>query len=320
MRKKEVGTDDVTRTKTRKEKINCEPRDMILQFLNDVLPSYMVHKAVDYHQKNFIKDLKKSLTVNDLLLHIDFAENFNCKYSSEIQCIHFCGNRDSVTLHTGVKYHGQAVQSFCTITKDLNHDPVGIWHHLKPILEEYAHCEEPIKSLYFLSDSPNTQYRCKYMFYIYKNKIIPIFEHLERSTWNFSQSAHGKSAADGVGASLKRTCNDHIAHGNDVSNFDEFYACVREKIHGIQIIPIESTEDPQLRREVKENSPEVKDRVYLFFGKFLDHTLPKLYIFFVFYRFNESPPNYMDTIRPTFLILQYALLFRLLRSMLAFSS
>ncbi|GBL72854.1 hypothetical protein AVEN_128052-1 [Araneus ventricosus] len=45
--------------------------------------------------------MKSSLSQNSILLHRDFSENFNCKFAEEIQAIHFGGNRQQVTLHTG---------------------------------------------------------------------------------------------------------------------------------------------------------------------------------------------------------------------------
>jgi len=37
-------------------------------------------------------------------------------------------------------------------------------------------------------------------------------------TWNFSEAGHGKSAADGVGGSLKRTADRFVSLGSDISS------------------------------------------------------------------------------------------------------
>ncbi|KAL4713895.1 hypothetical protein ACJJTC_015549 [Scirpophaga incertulas] len=38
------------------------------------------------------------------LLHIDFSENYGCKYGSEIQSAHFGGSKEQLSLHTCLYY------------------------------------------------------------------------------------------------------------------------------------------------------------------------------------------------------------------------
>ena len=41
------------------------------------------------HQYKAVRTLKQKLTDKDILLHVDFSENFGCKNASEIQSMHF---------------------------------------------------------------------------------------------------------------------------------------------------------------------------------------------------------------------------------------
>lgn len=41
------------------------------------------------------------------MLHVDFSENYNCKYSEEIQSVHFGGAGQQITRHTAVLYRKQ---------------------------------------------------------------------------------------------------------------------------------------------------------------------------------------------------------------------
>lgn len=250
----EVGRDNKEHRRTAKQKIYCLLHDLVVIFLDPIFPAYVKHKANDWHQKKEIKNLKRKLTLEDLLLHVDFAENYSCKYQSEIQSIHFGGNRDQVSLHTGVLYNASMLQSFCTVTSDLNHNAFTIYCHLEPILEEFRH---KIRHLHFLSDSPVTQYRNRYMFYIIIRKIIPLFPDLETLSWNFSEAGHGKGAPDGVGATLKRTCDRLVATSGDVSNFEEFVQCVSDNVQNIKILVVKPTTD-QLEEEVKKFSKPVR--------------------------------------------------------------
>jgi hypothetical protein len=50
------------------------------------------------------RDIKSSLKENEVLLHIDLAENYLSKMSKEIQIMHFGASKSQITLHTGVYY------------------------------------------------------------------------------------------------------------------------------------------------------------------------------------------------------------------------
>ena len=63
------------------------------------------------------------------MLHVDFSENYTCKYTNETQALHFGGS------HTGVLYVGKDTIPFFTISKSGQQDSPAIWIHLKPIIE-----------------------------------------------------------------------------------------------------------------------------------------------------------------------------------------
>jgi hypothetical protein len=65
--------------------------------------------------------------------------------------------------------------------------------------------------MHFISDGPTTQYRSKNNIYLF-NKLIHSKYGFSRSTWKFTEAGHGKGAADGVGAVVKRTA--HRTFGN----------------------------------------------------------------------------------------------------------
>lgn len=72
----EVGRDKVSLHKTIKKRIFHKLRTMVLKFVEEIVMLYMHHKGRDYHQNNVIKELKRSLTAADILIHVDFAENY----------------------------------------------------------------------------------------------------------------------------------------------------------------------------------------------------------------------------------------------------
>ena len=252
------GRDGKVYVRTAKIKIQSQFHEMVSKFDRMLFP-YMAHVGNIRHQNAFITKLRENLSEDELLVHIDFSENYMCKYGSEIQSVHFGGNRTQITLHTGVLYSASLKHAFCTISPDLRHGPVEIFMHLKPILQKY----KKMKTIHFLSDSPSSQYRNKYMFYILIKHIVPLFEALERLTYNFSEAGHGKGAADGVGGTVKRTCDRIISYNKDISTFDQFAAVVQNEIKGIQIVSVDARNE-ELKEEVYKNALSVKGTLFLF--------------------------------------------------------
>lgn len=71
----------------------------IATVFTDLLPEYIQHTARIKHQYNAMKEVKSRCSQKCILVHIDFSENYQCKYAKEIQSIHFGGNRIQVSLH-----------------------------------------------------------------------------------------------------------------------------------------------------------------------------------------------------------------------------
>lgn len=94
----------------------------------------MAHTARISHQYKTISSLKENLSESDTLIHMDFGENFTCKYGREPQSVHFGASREQITLHTGVLYIKSLKQSFCTLSTSLKHDSSAIISHVTPIL------------------------------------------------------------------------------------------------------------------------------------------------------------------------------------------
>jgi hypothetical protein len=225
-----------------KKRISCKRHEMVDKFFL-YLPEYMNHVGRIRHQYRTLKTLRSNLTTNEIYIHIDFSENYLCKYNREIQSCHFGANRQQLTLHTGIVYPEKS--SFCTISEDLHHDATAIWAHLMPVLSKYV----TATSVHFVSDSPSSQYRNKAMIHIIFFKIIPLFPLLEVFSWNYLEAGHGKGPADGVGGVIKRTCDRSVLLNGDVSNFTQFKTCIKEKITNIQIMDA-ADRDPVVEHDV----------------------------------------------------------------------
>lgn len=188
----------------------------LLEIFNAEMKKMKIHIFNFYYQYNKYRNCIDNLKDDEACIHIDFSENFTCKYHTEIQAMHFL--KEQITLHTGVIYiKGEEKPiSFCSISPDGQHNPEAIWAHLDPVLRHLKSNYPKICTIHFFSDGPTTQYRQKKNFYLFSEKV---YEYgFTRGTWSFFEAAHGKGAADGIGAVIKRTLDDKIAQGKDIPN------------------------------------------------------------------------------------------------------
>lgn len=192
------------------------------------LESIASHQFNWMHQSAKMRELKEKLQENDLVLHVDFSENYGCKLNTEIQSFHFGGNRNQVTIHTVVAYTKTAIQSFATISKSLRHDERAVWAHLQPVIEDLQmQHDTQFESLHLISDGPVTQYRNKANCFLMST--LPFTWGFQCLTWNYSERGHGKGAPDGVGACVKRMADQAVQRGADLQTAEALFDFLSSK-------------------------------------------------------------------------------------------
>ena len=177
----------ITVSLTIKEEKNCTISDLC-NLLEGKMVEFTEHLPRIRHQYKALKNLKDSLSPSEIIVHVDFAENYCCKYGKEVQSVHFGASRAQITLHTGVLYsYGRAPQTFCTISEVTEHGSIPILAHLRKILEPYVAENPEVTTIHFLSDGPSTQYKNKIMFGLIAVTRSEIFPQLKSITWNYSE-------------------------------------------------------------------------------------------------------------------------------------
>ncbi|XP_047991938.1 uncharacterized protein LOC125230721 [Leguminivora glycinivorella] len=231
--------------KTIKETVRTTQR-LLIQVFRSNLPKFMQHLANIINQFKAVRFIKHNMSPSEGLLHIDFSENYGCKYGEEVQSAHFGGSKAQLSLHTCVYYSSDShppenrvkATSFCTVSENLRHDPVLICAHLKPVIEKMKSLTPALSFLHILSDGPSTQYRNKTMFFMIA-KYISKISQADTIIWHFSEAGHGKGAPDGVGGCIKRVCDNAVANGKDITGIDGFFECLKHNIKNINIIRID---------------------------------------------------------------------------------
>ena len=231
-------------TLTSKEDVSMAISEIPLYFNNE-LEKYMNHVYRQIHQQNYINNLITSLKDDECLVLGDYSQNYICKYSVQAHSAHFGASQKQVTLHTGVLYTKSMTKGFATLSSSLRHDASAAIAHFEEVLNYFSKdILYNIKKLYFLNDGPTTQYRNKTMFYLISQYLPSRFPKICQIIYNFSESGHGKSAADGIGGSLKRMADEAVRYGTDIPNYDTLLDVLKTKSKNIFVssVSIEAIE------------------------------------------------------------------------------
>ncbi|KAJ8896214.1 hypothetical protein PR048_001557 [Dryococelus australis] len=164
--------------------------------LENNMVHFMEHILNDKHQLAVIRNLKIHLNEAELVIHVDFSENYDSKYVSETQYVHI-----------QVLYTVQVTSRKHFVLHPLTY------------LKQFP----TVSSIHFMSDS-QAHHRHKTMYALMRYYILKKFPQIRSITWNHSEAGHGKGAPDAVGAVLKRTADCIVTEGNYISDFDTLVA------------------------------------------------------------------------------------------------
>ncbi|KAJ8877199.1 hypothetical protein PR048_021653 [Dryococelus australis] len=199
---------------------------------------------------------------NEAVIHIEFSENYNCKFADETQASYFGGSRKQVSFHTVVTYHHDknsqldkpyTIQSFCTLSDCFDHSVHATCVHLKPILKTLP---DSVNTIHFCSDSPGTQYRNENMAMVLSQHFRHIFPNVQHFTWSYHEVGHGKGAPDGIGGICKRTTNNIVLQGKDIPDVATLIRVLKENIDKIRIE--EFTKDDKDQMKQKSNFKDIE--------------------------------------------------------------
>lgn len=57
--------------------------------LEDIIITFQKHKAIIVYHYQTIKSVEENFNEKEAVIHMDFSEKFNTKYSEEVQVFHF---------------------------------------------------------------------------------------------------------------------------------------------------------------------------------------------------------------------------------------
>lgn len=198
------------------------------QFYEEWQKSVEEFKVHFYNMKTQYKQtkiLKENLQQGEIVIHMDFAENYSCKTADEVQSAYW--NASQITLHPMVIYFKDEDghlkhQSYVAVSDELSHSASTVLAILKRLYHEEIDlpgCSE-INYVHYWTDSPSSQYRNRYIFHTVANHE-DIFG--SGATWNYYEAGHGKNVCDGLGGTVKRLADESVRSGKcTIQDAEEF--------------------------------------------------------------------------------------------------
>lgn len=218
---KKVAEGQKTRWKEVEETVSKVDFITLMESQTTEFRNHVERVKIQYHE---MRKLRENLPENEIVLWMDFAENFICTSVEAVQSSYW--NQAMVSLHTMVVYfpksQGQRLQSFVAVSDVLSHNATVVYTILRKLIPMLKATYPTLRTIHYLTDSPTSQYRNKTIF-----KILA--DHVDdfgiSGRWNYLESGHGKGPCDGLGACIKRSADMAIRQGKClIQNAEDFYA------------------------------------------------------------------------------------------------
>jgi len=248
--------------------------DSLIEKLEKLLP----HSFIAKKQAEYYRERKDNLCDGEMLVLMDFAENYSFILQDEAQGYHW--TNDACTLHPVVLYYSQdghtVFKSMCFVSDDLIHDVSFVYEIQRRVVDFVKGQNLTIKSIEYFTDGCAAQYKnCK--------SFLNLCEHENdfgiKAKWSFFATSHGKSACDGIGGSVKRTVTKYNLQHHDPQIADpkalfEFCSTIPSAIHFIYITSTELTLVRETFRERFAMAKTVKGtRSFHYFAPFSDEKI-----------------------------------------------
>lgn len=199
-------------------------KEKFLQYMEQQITDFTQHVQRVWRQYAESLKIKKNLTVDEVVVIMDFAENYSCKSVNEIQSAYW--NQNAVTLHPVVFYYKESGEelhhkSMVIVSDEMGHNSSTVLTFIDKVVPEVQKCVPRVKKIHYYTDSPTSQYRNKTIF-----RVVANHEEIYgcRAVWNYFEAGHGKGPCDGLGGTTKRLADEAVRSGKvTIQDGEEFY-------------------------------------------------------------------------------------------------
>lgn len=221
--------------------------------LQNQLPIYKKHCFVKKVQGEYFEKKKLNLSEDDIVIQIDFAENYSNVAQDEIQSAHW--THDQITVFTCCAWSKNKTNSYVVVSDDLSHDKFAVWTFLKEIINKLKE-EFTFKNVILFSDGCAAQFKNKFTL---SNLCFFKKDFGVEGEWNFFATSHGKGAVDGIGGTVKRIVWLKVKERRVIiNNAEDFHRCAATATSKIQMLYVSSADVEKNKAYLRERWEKVK--------------------------------------------------------------
>ena len=258
---KRVSVEDKGKTKMIMKVVTCKmTKTEFLKHMEAQIGEFKAHVNRVRRQYQESIRLKQELPKGEVIVNMDFAENYGCKSVEEIQSAYW--NQTAVTLHPVVMYFKQNTdelkhQSIVVVSDEMGHNSSTVLTILDKIMPKIKYYVPNVRKVHYFTDSPTSQYRNKTIF-----NVIANHEELYscQAIWNYFEAGHGKGPCDGLGGTTKRMADDAVKSGKatiqDAADFFQWTQSENCTMKTVQFMFVSSTDCQQKSRTI--NTYDIK--------------------------------------------------------------
>jgi hypothetical protein len=171
-------------------------------------------------QHNQLQDRINNLKEGEVIMLMDYSENYRCRFQNESQNAYF--DQRQVTVHPFMIYYVQqgsdngddnvktlVKHQVIAISNDVKHDAFAVKVFEKKVIEVLEEDNVQVTELIKFSDGAAPQYKGK-------NSFAHLSKEQVKSSHSYFETSHGKSPCDGLGAVVKNTCFRAVVSGKTV--------------------------------------------------------------------------------------------------------
>ncbi|KAE8740407.1 hypothetical protein FOCC_FOCC014086 [Frankliniella occidentalis] len=231
--------------------------DVFIDTFSNQLKVLLPHHFIAKTQSKYLKQLKETLKEGEVVVILDFAQNYLCLIQDAIQSYYW--KNDQVTLHPFVAYYiedGELKKLPLTFVSDyMKHDVQAVYAAQCKLIPFLKARVPNFKIVKYFSDGAASQYKNKFNIY---NLSYHETDFGIQAEWHFFATSHGKGVCDGVAGSLKRNAKSASIRKVLIRNPREFYkwAKYRQDLHDGTKVAFVSVQDVEESRIVLEKRLE----------------------------------------------------------------
>uniref|UniRef100_A0A8D9F251 Uncharacterized protein n=1 Tax=Cacopsylla melanoneura TaxID=428564 RepID=A0A8D9F251_9HEMI len=207
--------------------------------LKEQIAYFKVHSYVKRVQTLAFLEAKNNMKENELVIQIDYAENYASIYQDEIQSAHW--NNKQISIFTCCAWVKDTTRSFALVSDNLNHDKYSVYTHIKKILDDLCVQFPSLETVKIFSDGCAAQFKNKYTL-----SVLCFLEEdfkLQNGQWLFFATSHGKGCVDGIGGLVKRLVwNEVKSRRSKIGSAEDFVECASKKTDKIKITLVSNLE------------------------------------------------------------------------------